>query len=85
MVVVHRMHYWDQVISGREEGHGKGRRALTCACVRASRQDKGDDKRSALHQASVNGLEGTVAKLLAHGANAALEDEVRACIYVQTG
>jgi len=41
--------------------------------------------RSALHQASEDGLAGTVAKLLAHGANAALEDEVRACIYVQTG
>jgi len=84
LVVVLRMNYWDQVISGREEEHGKGRRALTCACVRASRQDR-DEMRSALHQASEDGLAGTVAKLLAHGANAALEDEVRACIYVQTG
>jgi len=34
--------------------------------------------------ASQNGLAGTVANLLALGANAALLDQVRACIYVQT-
>ena len=50
--------------------------------VRASRQDE-DWKQSALHQASDMGLAGTVAKLLALGANAALIDEVRACICVQ--
>ena len=34
--------------------------------------------------ASENGLAGTVAKLLSLGANAALADEVRTCICVQT-
>ena len=42
------------------------------------------DQRSALHRASENGLVGTVAKLLSHGANAGLEDKVRTCICVQT-
>jgi len=32
LVVVLGMHYWDQVISCREEGHGQGR-ALTFECV----------------------------------------------------
>ena len=47
----------------------------------ASRQG-GDYKRSALHWASQQGLAGTVAKLLALGADATLTDEVRACISV---
>jgi hypothetical protein len=47
--------------------------------VRASRQDD-DFERSALNVASFNGLAGTVAKLLALGADATLTDEVRACI-----
>jgi len=34
--------------------------------------------------ASWHGLRDTVAKLLSHGANAALADEVRTCICVQT-
>ena len=41
-------------------------------------------KKSALHVASENGLAGTVAALLALGANAALADEVRTCVYVRT-
>ena len=49
--------------------------------VRASRQDD-DFGRSALNVASFNGLAGTVAKLLALGADSTLTDEVRACIYV---
>ena len=81
MVVVLGMHYWDQVISCREEGH-KGRPG-TDVCVCVPSQD-GYYEQSALHKASENGLAGTVATLLAHGANAALIDAVRACIYVQT-
>ena len=53
--------------------------------VPASRQAKNDyhgRKRSALHWASEKGLAGTVAKLLALGADATLTDEVRACISV---
>ena len=92
MVVVLGMHYWDQVMICREEGHGRGR-ALTFECVHLTpSQDDGDYrlngewgcKRSALHVASENGLAGTVAKLLAHGANAGLADEVRTFICVQT-
>ena len=41
-------------------------------------------KRTALRWASVNGLVATVAKLLSHGADAALTDEVRACTYMKT-
>ena len=41
-------------------------------------------KRSALHVAAEKGLAGTVAKLLALGADAALTDEVRACAYIRT-
>jgi len=47
--------------------------------VRASRQDD-DFEHSALNVASFNGLAGTVAKLLALGADATLTDEVRACV-----
>ena len=39
-------------------------------------------KRSALHVASEKGLAGTVAKLLALGADATLTDKVTACISV---
>ena len=48
--------------------------------VPASRQGYG--KRSALHWASEEGLAGTVAKLLALGADATLTDQVRAGISV---
>ena len=41
-------------------------------------------QQSALHRASAEGLAGTVAKLLALGANAALTDKVRACTYMNT-
>ena len=56
------------------------RRALTCGWVRvpASRQAKDDYrsyKRSALHLASAKGLAGTVAQLLALGADATLTDK----------
>ena len=57
-------------------------RALTCgcACLRQSCVRYGDlQKQSALHMASAEGLAGTVAKLLALGADAALTDKVRAC------
>ena len=81
MVVVLGMHYWDQVISCREEGHGGGQGTDVCVCVPS--QDA-YYKRSALHVASQNGLAGTVAALLALGSNAALADAVRACIYVRT-
>ena len=60
-----------------------GGRALTFACVYVPSQDL-NSKRSALHMASENGLAGTVAALLALGANAALADKVRTCVYVQT-
>ena len=82
LVVVLGMHYWDQVISCREEGHGGRPGTDVCVCVPSQ---GGDRKQSALHVASANGLAGTVAALLAHGANAALAEEgvVRACIYVQ--
>ena len=55
----------------------------TDVCVCVPSQD-GNYKQSALHLASKNGLAGTVAALLALGANAALADKVRACIYVRT-
>ena len=55
----------------------------TDVCVCVPSQD-GSNKMSALHVASENGLAGTVAALLALGANAALADKVRACVYVQT-
>ena len=80
MVVVLGMHYWDQVISCREEGHGGGQGTDVCVCV----PSQGRNERSALHKASENGLAGTVAKLLSHGAKAGLADKVRTCICVQT-
>ena len=40
--------------------------------------------RSALHKASEGGLAGTVAQLLSHGADAALQDLVRACTCMKT-
>ena len=57
---------------------GGGQGTDVCVCVLS--QD-GDYKRSALHKASENGLAGTVAALLALGADAALRDVVRACVY----
>ena len=47
--------------------------------VRASRQDHGAYKRSALHWASAFGLQGTLVKLLSLGADVAPTDAVRAC------
>ena len=63
-----------------EEGRGVGCAQGTNVWVRvpASRQDTGFDKRSALHWASEKGLAGTVAQLLALGADATLTDKVRA-------
>ena len=62
------------------------RRVMGCAqgtdvwvCGPASRQG-GVFKRSALHSASAQGLAGTVAQLLALGADATLTDGVRASI-----
>ena len=52
-----------------------------CVRVSASRQG-GYYKRSALHWASEKGLAGTVAQLLALGADATLTDQVRASICV---
>ena len=51
-----------------------------CVCV-PSQGGEYMQKKSALHVASENGLAGTVAALLALGANAALADKVRACVY----
>ena len=64
------------------EGRGVGGAQGTDVWVRvpASRQDR--YKRSALHWASEQGLAGTVAKLLALGADATLTDKVRASISV---
>ena len=64
------------------EGRGVGCAQGTDVCVRvpASRQDITTGyggKRSALHWASAKGLAGTVAKLLALGADATLTDKVR--------
>ena len=81
LVVVLGMHYWDQVISCREEGHG-GQGTDVLVCVPS--QERSYQKQSALHVASENGLAGTVAALLAHGANAALADKVRTCVYLRT-
>ena len=81
LVVVLGMHYWDQVISCREEGHVGGQGTDVCVCVPS--QD-GYYEQSALHKASKNDLAGTVAALLALGANAALADKVGTCIYVRT-
>ena len=65
-----------------EEWRGVGCAQGTDGCVRvpASRQDQ--YKQSALHMASAQGLAGTVAKLLALGADATLTDQVRAYISV---
>ena len=52
-----------------------------CVCVPSQ---EASEKWSALHKASANGLAGTVAALLALGANSALADQVMACIYVRT-
>ena len=67
-----------------EEGRGVGCAWGTDVCVRdpASRQGQGGRKRSALHWASEEGLAGTVAQLLALGADATLRDNVRASISV---
>jgi hypothetical protein len=45
---------------------------------------QGGYNRSALHIASIKGLESAVAKLLSLGADAALKDEVRACSHRNT-
>ena len=60
-----------------------------CVCVPASRQAQEGYpgwKRSALHRASEEGLAGTVAQLLALGADATLRDKVRAyiCVSIST-
>ena len=67
----------DQLQGGGAWG---GQGTDVCVCVPSQ---GGYKKESALHKASENGLAGTVAALLALGANAALAEEVRACIYVQ--
>ena len=61
---------------------GGGQGTDVCVCVPSQGGDD-DYKQSALHKASEKGLAGTVAALLARGANAALADYVRACVYVQ--
>ena len=53
-------------------------------CVSLQDDGKKDYTRSALHKASEGGLAGTVAQLLAHGADAALKDGVRACTCMAT-
>ena len=55
----------------------------TDVCVRVPASRQGYRKRSALHWASEKGLAGTVAQLLALGADATLIDKVRAyiCVY----
>ena len=70
---------------GAREREGRGGGGGGCAqgtdvCVRvpASRQGQDYYKRSALHWASEKGLAGTVAQLLALGADATLTDKVRA-------
>ena len=62
----------------REERGGAwgARRALTCGWVRVPASRQGYRKRSALHWASAKGLAGTVAQLLALGADAFLTDKV---------
>ena len=69
---------------GRKGGE---RRGMGCAqgtdvCVRVPASRQADRKRSALHMASEQGLAGTVAQLLALGADATLTDEVRASICI---
>ena len=60
-----------------DNGHEAAAAELMEATKRAGALDLqvGDSKRSALHVASDKGLAGTVAKLLSHGADAALADE----------
>jgi hypothetical protein len=68
------------------QGRGRGERRVgrgTDTCVYVLPQG-GDEKRSALHYASDNGLESAVAKLLSLGADAGLIDKVRACSYMNT-
>jgi hypothetical protein len=69
---------------GGEGGRGGGGAFAqgTGICVCVLLQDQ--DQRSALHYASMKGLESTVAKLLSLGADAALKDRVRACSYTNT-
>jgi len=59
---------------------GRGGRG-TDTCVYVLLQG-GDEKFSALHHASVVGLESLVAKLLSLGADPALKTTVRACSYM---
>ena len=66
-----------QVGRGGSQSHKRvGRGTDTCVFL------QGKYQRSALHYASMNGLESAVAKLLSLGADAALKDEVRACSYM---
>jgi len=70
-----------------EREGGKGGRGVRCAqgtdvWVRVPASRQGYRKRSALHWASEKGLAGTVAQLLALGADATLTDEVRASICI---
>ena len=66
---------------GRGGSQSLKRRGRTDTCVYVLLQGE-DDKCSALHLASVNGLESAVAKLLSLGADAALRNKVRACSYM---
>ena len=68
------------------QGRGRGERRVgrgtdTCVFLQGK---YGIRHRSALHYASMNGLESAVAKLLSLGADAALRDDVRACSYMNT-
>ena len=58
---------------GRGVGGAQGADVLVCVSLQEP-----DTKFSALHAASFQGLVGTVAQLLSHGADAALKDKVRA-------
>ena len=64
------------------EGRGMGCAQGTDVWVRGPASRQGRYKRSALHWASAKGLAGTVAQLLALGADATLRDQVRASISV---
>ena len=66
--------------TGGSQSHKRvGRGTDTCVFLQ-----HGTYQRSALHYASMNGLESAVAKLLSLGADAALKDKVRACSYMNT-
>ncbi len=70
---------------GRGWGGGGGAFAQgTNLCVYVPLQNRQGDKYSALHFASTWGLKSVVAQMLSLGADAALEDNVRACSYMST-